>query len=67
MEFPLRFRGSAIVVHLTTDQLTLSANPEGVNLPISVGVGDEVRELCPGDRLAFELPTRSERSAGANR
>jgi hypothetical protein len=26
-----------------------------VSRPVSVGVRDDVRELCPGDRTVFEL------------
>lgn len=29
----------------------------GVSQPIKVGVGDDVRELRPGDRCTFELPS----------
>jgi hypothetical protein len=33
----------------------VGAHPEGASRPITVAVGDEVRELCPGDRHTFEL------------
>jgi hypothetical protein len=42
-------------VELGQERLTLAAHPEGGSKPIRVAVGDEVRELCPGDRHTFEL------------
>jgi len=55
LSFAMQFRGTPIVVTLTDGTLTLTAHREGVRRPISVGVGHEVRELCPGDRCTFEL------------
>jgi hypothetical protein len=51
----MQFRGTPILVTLADGRLTLTAHREGVRRPISVGVGDEVRELCPGDRCTFAL------------
>ena len=51
----MQFRGTPILVTFAEGRLTLTAHREGVRRPISVGVGDEVRELCPGDRAVFEL------------
>jgi trehalose/maltose hydrolase-like predicted phosphorylase len=56
LSFAMQFRGTPILVMLADGRLTLTAHREGVRRPISVGVGDEVRELCPGDRCTFELP-----------
>ena len=42
-------------VTLAGGTLTLAAHREGVRRPISVGVGDEVRELRAGERCTFEL------------
>ena len=41
---------------LDRQRLTIAVNPEGVSAPmIRVAIGDDVRELCPGDRHVFEL------------
>jgi trehalose/maltose hydrolase-like predicted phosphorylase len=56
LSFAMQFRGTPLLVTLTDHTLTLAAHPEGVNRPIRVGVGDEVRDFCPGDRYTFELP-----------
>ena len=55
LSFSVQFRGTPIQVTLTDDRLTLAAHPEGGSRPVRVGVGDDVRELCPGDRTVFEL------------
>ena len=55
LSFAMQFRGTPILVTLADGRLTLTAHREGVRRPISVGVGDEVRELCPGDRYTFAL------------
>jgi trehalose/maltose hydrolase-like predicted phosphorylase len=55
LSFAMQFRGTPLLVTLTDHTLTLAAHPEGVNRPIRVGVGDEVRDFCPGDRYTFEL------------
>ncbi len=51
----MQFRGTPILVTLADGRLTLTAHREGVRRPISVGVGDDVRELCPGDQYTFAL------------
>ncbi len=56
LSFAMQFRGTPILVTLADGRLTLAAHREGVPRPIRVGVGDEVRELCAGDRCTFELP-----------
>jgi trehalose/maltose hydrolase-like predicted phosphorylase len=55
VSFSMQFRRTPLLVTLTDHQLTLAAHPEGVNQPIKVGVGDQVREFCPGDHHTFEL------------
>jgi hypothetical protein len=44
-------------LHVTLDhgRLSLAIHREGAGNPIRVGVGDEIRELCPGDTEIFEL------------
>lgn len=56
LEFSMQFRGTPIEVKLDGDELTVAAAAEGQSRPIKVGVGDQVSELCPGDRCAFALP-----------
>jgi trehalose/maltose hydrolase-like predicted phosphorylase len=55
VSFSMQFRRTPLLVTLADHKLTLAAHPEGGNRPIKVGVGDEIRELCPGDRSTFEL------------
>ena len=55
LEFPMRFRGTPIRVSLGEGRLTVVADTEGSSRPIRVGVGDEVIELCPGERHTFAL------------
>jgi trehalose/maltose hydrolase-like predicted phosphorylase len=55
LSFTMQFRGTPIRVTLAAGQLTVAADPEGFSRPIRVGVGDEVHELCPGDRHTFSL------------
>ena len=66
LSFAMQFRGTPIRVTLADGRLTLTAHREGVRRPISVGVGDEVRELRAGDRCTFELRPGAQagRSAG---
>jgi hypothetical protein len=42
-------------VTLNKDSLTLALHPVGASGPVRVGVGGEIRELCPGDRYMFRL------------
>jgi trehalose/maltose hydrolase-like predicted phosphorylase len=53
LEFSMQFRATPMRVHLGKDELTVTANREGHSHPIKVGLGDDVRELCPGDRCSF--------------
>jgi trehalose/maltose hydrolase-like predicted phosphorylase len=55
LSFAMQFRGTPILVTLAGGRLTLTAHREGVRRPISVGFGDEVRELRAGDQCTFEL------------
>jgi trehalose/maltose hydrolase-like predicted phosphorylase len=56
LSFSMQFEGTPIHVTVADGTLTLTAHPEGVSRPIRVAVGDDARELCPGDRFTFELP-----------
>jgi trehalose/maltose hydrolase-like predicted phosphorylase len=55
MSFSMTFQGTPLQVALAQARLTVAADPEGVSRPIRVAVGDDVRELCPGDRHTFQL------------
>jgi trehalose/maltose hydrolase-like predicted phosphorylase len=55
LSFAIQFRRTPLLVTFNNDWLTLALHPEGASGPISVGVGGEIRELCPGDRCTFRL------------
>jgi trehalose/maltose hydrolase-like predicted phosphorylase len=55
LTFSMQFRGTPLQVALHGDELTVAVDPEGQSRPVRVGVGDEVQELCPGDRWTFAL------------
>ena len=55
LSFPMRFRGTPIRVSLGDAALTIAADTEGSSRPIRVSVGDDVRELRPGDSQTFAL------------
>jgi hypothetical protein len=57
----MQFGGTPILVTLHDGRLTVAVHPEGVSRPIRVGVGDEIRELCPGDECTFEMRTEGTR------
>ena len=55
LSFSMQFKQTPILVTLTGDRLTLAIGSEGASRPFRAGVGDEVRELRPGDTTVFEL------------
>jgi trehalose/maltose hydrolase-like predicted phosphorylase len=55
LEFSMQFRGTPISVSIEDGELSVAADAEGSSRPIRVGVGEEVIELCPGDRQTFAL------------
>jgi trehalose/maltose hydrolase-like predicted phosphorylase len=55
LSFPMQFHGTPIRVTLQGGELTVVAHSEGFSRPIRVGVGEQVRELCAGDRCTFSL------------
>jgi trehalose/maltose hydrolase-like predicted phosphorylase len=59
LSFPMEYRGTPISVTLRKDELRVSVGGEGMSQPIRVGVGDEVRELCPGEAFTFALIQQS--------
>jgi trehalose/maltose hydrolase-like predicted phosphorylase len=56
LSFWMQFRRSPLQVTLGAGELTIAAHTEGLGQPIKVGVGDDVRELCPGGSCVFSLP-----------
>jgi trehalose/maltose hydrolase-like predicted phosphorylase len=55
VSFWMQFRRTPVHVSLDHERLELTVHREGAGGPIKVGVGDEVRELCPGETETFEL------------
>jgi trehalose/maltose hydrolase-like predicted phosphorylase len=55
VEFRMQFLRTPLLVSLDHDRLTLTVHREGAGGPIRVSVGDDARELCPGETEAFEL------------
>lgn len=55
LSFTMQFRRTPLLVTLDKDRLTVALHPEGASGPVRVGVGGEIRELCPGDRYVFRL------------
>jgi len=56
LSFSMRFRGMPLEVALRGSVLEVAADPEGQSRPVCVGVGEEIRELGPGERATFALP-----------
>jgi trehalose/maltose hydrolase-like predicted phosphorylase len=59
LDFSMQFRGTPMRVQLADGELTVSAHPEGRSRPVKIGLGDDVRELCPGDRHSFAFGDRA--------
>ena len=55
VSFRMQFRRTPVHVSLDHHRLVLTVHREGAGDPIQVGVGDDVRELCPGDTETFML------------
>ena len=53
--FRMQFQRTPMQVTLDHERLTITLSREGAGSPIRVGVGEELRELCPGDTATFEL------------
>jgi trehalose/maltose hydrolase-like predicted phosphorylase len=53
--FRMQYQRAPLHVTLDHERLSLTIHREGAGNPIRVGVGDEIRELCPGDTEIFEL------------
>ena len=59
LTFSVRYRGTPLDVEIAGGELTVSAPGERFNKPVRVGVRDDVRELCAGDRCTFVLGGRA--------
>jgi trehalose/maltose hydrolase-like predicted phosphorylase len=55
VSFRAQFQRTPLLVTLDRHRLTVSVDREGAGDPIRVGLGGEVRELCPGDTETFDL------------
>jgi trehalose/maltose hydrolase-like predicted phosphorylase len=55
LSFPMRFHGTPIEVALKANKLTVSAQSDGFDRSIKVGVADTVEELSAGDSHTFDL------------
>jgi trehalose/maltose hydrolase-like predicted phosphorylase len=55
VSFSMQFQRTPLRVTLDHDHLALTVHREGMGRAIRVGIGDDVRELCPGDTETFEL------------
>jgi trehalose/maltose hydrolase-like predicted phosphorylase len=53
LSFSMRFRGMPLEVKLEGGKLTVTAQSDGFNEPIYVGVGDTVREIKVGESFTF--------------
>ena len=53
--FRMQFQRTPLQPTLDHERLAIAVHREGARGPIRLGVGDEVRELCPGDTEEFAL------------
>jgi trehalose/maltose hydrolase-like predicted phosphorylase len=52
--FPVQFRGTPVQLTFADGRLTVDVHPDGQIQSVPVAIGDDVRELRPGDRYTFE-------------
>src|SRR5215217_993053 len=53
LSFPMQFRGTPLEVELEGGKLMIAAQSDDFGQPIQVRVGDETREIRPGERYTF--------------
>jgi trehalose/maltose hydrolase-like predicted phosphorylase len=53
LSFPMRFHGTPLEVELEGGKLTVAAQSDGLDQPIKIRVGDETREIGPGESHTF--------------
>jgi trehalose/maltose hydrolase-like predicted phosphorylase len=56
--FRMQFQRTPLQVTVDHEQLAITLHREGAGGPVRIGVGDDVRELCPGDEATFDLSSR---------
>ncbi len=54
----MQFHGTPIRVRIEGSELTVEALRQGFSEPVTIGVGDDVRELTAGERCTFPLGSR---------
>ncbi len=59
LAFSMQFRGMPLQLLFKREELTVLADPEGQSRPVRIGVGEEIHQLCPGDRCTFALHRES--------
>jgi trehalose/maltose hydrolase-like predicted phosphorylase len=69
LSFPMQVRGTPIRVTVGDGELTVVITG-GYSRPIKIGIGDDIRELGPGERCTFKLagaerPDRDSHPVGA--
>jgi trehalose-phosphatase len=55
LTLPIRVRGPLLDVTLEDDHLRVSAEANSLNRPMNIGVGDQIREIRPGESHTFDL------------
>ncbi len=55
LTIPIRVRGVLIEGTLENSHLRVSAEADSLNRSVQVGVGDQVREIKPGESYPFQL------------
>jgi trehalose/maltose hydrolase-like predicted phosphorylase len=55
LEYWMQFQRTPLHVSLDRSRIVLTVHREGAGGPIRIAVGDQARELCPGETETFEL------------
>jgi trehalose/maltose hydrolase-like predicted phosphorylase len=55
LSLPMRFRNKSVEATLKEGKLTVVTHTDGLDRPIKIGVGDEVRQIKDEERYAFTL------------
>ncbi len=62
LSLPMQFRGTPLRVSLDGGELTVAALADGFISTVKVGVGDDVRELGPGESATFTVSPQASRA-----
>ena len=60
LSFSMQFRGMPLRVRIEGGELAVDAPGKGHSRPVRVGLGDEVCELCAGERVSFALARQTQ-------